>query len=335
MSEIDARVGGDENTNTESVAECRALLGARLKEVRLTRDKLFAEVTSHDQTISAGQSRMKELSGRLEKIGSLLGPQSERGAERDRLAGLRDKAADELKRLTLEHAALAETAPSEERLRELLAAKSAAQSALGMAESARSRLDKEIAKLEGEIKVAGEAEIEPELARVTEDLAAGEHEIAGYENEIAALKLLRQTLAEVEACNRMRFLAPVMRRLAPYLVEVFPEAQPVFAEGFQLEALEREGEALPIDMLSDGTREQLAILVRLGFGHLLAETGTTVPVILDDALVYSDDNRIVRMFRVLEAASAQHQVLVFTCRAATFEPLGGQRLAVTPWAPPR
>ena len=55
--------------------------------------------------------------------------------------------------------------------------------------------------------------------------------------------------------------------------------------------------------LSEGTQEQLAVLVRLGFGRLLAESGAPVPLILDDALVYSDDARIERMFAALKLAA--------------------------------
>ncbi len=53
------------------------------------------------------------------------------------------------------------------------------------------------------------------------------------------------------------------------------------------------------ELLSDGTKEQIAVLTRLAMGSLLAERGQAVPIILDDALVYSDDERIERMFDAL------------------------------------
>ncbi len=46
-------------------------------------------------------------------------------------------------------------------------------------------------------------------------------------------------------------------------------------------------------------REQLSVLTRLAFARLLARDGRPAPVILDDALVYSDDDRIERMFDAL------------------------------------
>ena len=53
-------------------------------------------------------------------------------------------------------------------------------------------------------------------------------------------------------------------------------------------------------------------------------------------LVYSDDDRIGRMYHALAQASAHHQVLVLTCRAELFGRLidqaGGHRAADERWA---
>jgi uncharacterized protein YhaN len=120
-------------------------------------------------------------------------------------------------------------------------------------------------------------------------------------------------------------------RLGPYLELVFPDARPSFGEGFALTALERAGGQEGLERLSEGTQEQLAVLVRLGFGRLLAESGTPAPLILDDALVYADDARIDRMFEALRLAARSHQVLVLTCRERTFASLGGHRIAIGAW----
>lgn len=156
-------------------------------------------------------------------------------------------------------------------------------------------------------------------------------EVAHYEHEVAALELLQTTLADAAAEHRARFLTPVTERLAPYLAEVFGSADVGLGEGFGVETLRRGSGEEPVEALSDGTREQLAVLVRLGFGRLLADTGAPAPVILDDALVFSDDERIMRMFGALRLAATRHQVIVFTCRSSTFAHLGGTRLALGPW----
>jgi uncharacterized protein YhaN len=80
------------------------------------------------------------------------------------------------------------------------------------------------------------------------------------------------------------------------------------------------------DRLSGGTREQIAVLVRLAMAALLAERGRAAPVILDDALVYCDDERIEQMFIALNRAGQNQQVIVLTCRARAFQTLGGRPL---------
>jgi uncharacterized protein YhaN len=83
--------------------------------------------------------------------------------------------------------------------------------------------------------------------------------------------------------------------------------------------------------LSGGTREQIAVLARLAFARLLARHGRDLPVVLDDALVFSDDTRIERMFTALTMAGGETQILVLTCRERTFHRLGGTELRLVPW----
>ena len=99
--------------------------------------------------------------------------------------------------------------------------------------------------------------------------------------------------------------------------------------------LERGGVAEPAAILSGGMREQLALLTRLAFARLLARGAQgAAPVILDDALVWSDDDRIERMFNALHRQARDLQILVLTCRQRAFERLGGRPLRMVDWTPP-
>ena len=53
-----------------------------------------------------------------------------------------------------------------------------------------------------------------------------------------------------------------------------------------------------------------------------------MPVILDDALVFSDDERIEQMFDAINRAGRNQQVIVLTCRARSFASLGGRQLQI-------
>jgi uncharacterized protein YhaN len=59
---------------------------------------------------------------------------------------------------------------------------------------------------------------------------------------------------------------------------------------------------------------------------MLTDQGKPAMVILDDALAYSDGERIERMFDILAQASAKTQILVLTCREDLFARLGGHRI---------
>lgn len=69
-------------------------------------------------------------------------------------------------------------------------------------------------------------------------------------------------------------------------------------------------------------------LTRLAFARLFAASGRSVPVILDDALVHSDDDRIEAMFDALHRTARDQQILVLTCRQRAFGALGGERAEV-------
>jgi len=65
-------------------------------------------------------------------------------------------------------------------------------------------------------------------------------------------------------------------------------------------------------------------------GTLLAERGGNVPIILDDTVVYCDDDRINLMFDALSRAGKHQQIMAFTCRLRSFAPLGGHTLRKGP-----
>jgi uncharacterized protein YhaN len=51
-------------------------------------------------------------------------------------------------------------------------------------------------------------------------------------------------------------------------------------------------------------------------------------VILDDALVFSDDDRIERMFDILTRAAERMQIIILTCRKRLLTRLGARMLRI-------
>ena len=130
------------------------------------------------------------------------------------------------------------------------------------------------------------------------------------------------------------YLRPVISELKPLLGMLFDDVPITFDDRTLLpQTILRNGLEEDVERLSGGMREQLSVLTRLAFARLLARDGRPAPVILDDALVYSDDDRIEKMFDALHRQSRDQQIIVFSCRQRAFQKLGGNTLQMTDWQP--
>jgi hypothetical protein len=196
-------------------------------------------------------------------------------------------------------------------------------------DAAARKLGEEIAALHERITMEGGAGLDELIAaaeRREADLMR-ERDAAAFEAD--TLKLLLQSLTEAERSTRERYLAPITKRITPYLASLFPGASIRCDGALRIAALARGGATeQDFERLSDGTQEQIAVLARLAFAELLLDQGKPAMVILDDALAYSDDDRMERMFDTLTAAARRMQILVLTCRENVFARSGGQQLSL-------
>jgi uncharacterized protein YhaN len=82
----------------------------------------------------------------------------------------------------------------------------------------------------------------------------------------------------------------------------------------QLRIDNQTGQALPLEVLSRGTREAVFIALRLALASAFARRGVAVPLVLDDVLVNFDSHRAQLAAQVLKDFAAMgHQVIMFTC----------------------
>ncbi len=191
------------------------------------------------------------------------------------------------------------------------------------------KLGVRIAHLEGEVQVAGGDGLGERAAtlKLQQEMALAEE--ARIAERVEALKLLRATVDGCYTQRREQLNAPLRRHLKPFLHDVFPKAEIALGENFAISGLSRAGPAAELfGRLSLGTQEQVAVLVRLAMGAMICERGTDVPIILDDALVFSDDDRIEQMFDAINRAGKNQQVIVLTCRSRSFTSLGGTQLQI-------
>lgn len=195
-------------------------------------------------------------------------------------------------------------------------------------------IERETARLDGLIESDAEAATGPGRNRLREEVEHARREVARVEAEVAGLTLLDRTLGEIAALGASAYLKPVLERIAPHLASLLGASSLALAENLGLTSIDRRGRAEPGDRLSAGTREQIAVLVRLAYGDILASSGRPAPLVLDDALVYSDDERLIKMLGILRKASRHHQVILLSCRTRMMAEAGFQPLELRPWRQP-
>jgi energy-coupling factor transporter ATP-binding protein EcfA2 len=170
--------------------------------------------------------------------------------------------------------------------------------------------------------------IEEELENARGEESRLINEIENFEREVKVLRLLRETLRGAESEAKARYLGPVTTRVQPYLRALLPGTDLHLDENLHIASLMRNGIGEEFTKLSEGTQEQIAVLTRLAFAELLLDQGRPATVILDDALVFSDDERIERMFDIMTRAAERVQIIVLTCRRRLFTRLGARMLNV-------
>lgn len=141
-----------------------------------------------------------------------------------------------------------------------------------------------------------------------------------------ALDVLSQRLAQKRQASLSALQAPLQLKLQRYLELLFPKAEISLDEHLMPRQLHRPSRAAgqheDLPALSFGAREQMFLITRLAYADLLKEAGRPTLLILDDALVHTDAERLPAMKRVLFDAAQRHQVLLFSCHPEMWRDLG-------------
>lgn len=305
-------------------AEQRAITRQALREVEPLRGTL-------DESYLAIQKSLAGLNVEIAQINSQLGIEAERAMREQRLV-------ENLGNLQQAFVAAEQQAQN---LRAIAVDLDTAAAQLKRSLSVHEAVEQEInalretiSGLNAEIRARSDDAVEEKWRETTEALQAARTRLAAFEKEVAILQKLSSTLEQARSSARELYLKPVMSELKPLLRLMFDDASITFDDRTLLpQSISRNGLEEDIERLSGGMREQLSILTRLAFARLLAHDGKPAPVILDDALVYSDDDRIEKMFDALHRQATNQQIIVFSCRQRAFQKLGGNVLQMVDWVP--
>jgi hypothetical protein len=311
-----------------SVAEAEALASASVRAFAAAEAALEATRTADaaaGEALAQATQRRAGLADRLARATARLGPMPP-GEELARRQAARAAAADALDRCTAALKALQAAAPD---VAATAATLKRAREAIANVEAERQRLAGDLRALDERIRLRGADGIGDEGTATEEALGLARSTEEHWRGEVALLTLLRDALLAAQRDARETYVAPVAGELVPLIETVWPGARVAIDHETLLPSrIIRAGADEGVDILSGGTREQVAILVRLAFARLLAKAGRPAPVILDDAMVYTDDDRIERMFDALVRQAEDQQILVFSCRQRAFRALGGTVLRI-------
>src|SRR5690606_10691623 len=179
---------------------------------------------------------------------------------------------------------------------------------------------------------AGAQGIEEKRAELAGRLEQITRRVTEQKRRVAALDLLIDLLQTKRRELTLRMQEPLQRHLNHYLRLLFPNASVEINEDLTLGRISRQvgsnTESTDLDQQSFGTREQLGLIGRLAYADLLKEAGWPTLIILDDALVHSDDQRLGQMKRILFDAAQRHQILLFSCHPGAWRDLGVAQRAI-------
>ncbi len=335
LARADAEIGDDPALEMKGDPdEARASLeaaGRRVADARNAQRELRPAIEQAGTAVVDAEKALVVIAGELDRANETLGPEAERSKREADLADALGKAEAALAPVQQKLEELSQSAPD---LSSAEAAMQRARSVVEGAEKQASKLREDIADLTGRISARSDDAVEEAWREAQDALAEAEAAVMRFEREVALLQRLWGALEAARTAARDHYFEPVLRELRPLMGLLFEDAAVVFDDSTLLpQTVRRNGLDEDIERLSGGMREQLAVLTRLAFARLLARDGHPTPVILDDALVYSDDDRIEKMFNALHRQGRDLQIIVFSCRQRAFQNLGGNVLEVSDWRP--
>ncbi|WP_334017788.1 hypothetical protein [Burkholderia gladioli] len=184
----------------------------------------------------------------------------------------------------------------------------------------------DITRLEADLEAKGALGQEEAAAEKQRELEQVDRRCTELGRRAKALDHLLKLLNEKRSELARRLRAPLQNHLNHYLQILFPGASIEVGEDLSPGLITRVGtsgaESGEFEELSVGAREQMGVVARLAYADLLQAAGKPTLLILDDALVNTDQERLGQMKRVLYDAAARHQILIFSCHPQAWQDLG-------------
>ena len=185
----------------------------------------------------------------------------------------------------------------------------------------------ELTQVRTRLKIKGDEGLQEKLHMARTMMERVERENTALFRRAAAARLLLETMREERDRVRRAYVAPVKEKIERLGRLVFDDTFEVdISEELQIISRTANGVTVPFDSLSGGTKEQLSLIFRLACSMTVANDGDGTPLILDDALGYTDAERLRLMGAVLARAARECQIVIFTCVPDRYSNVGTARI---------
>ncbi len=310
----------------DTVAQLKDLL-AKAQADRQTRSELETESQRIHQEAEAAavafagaerklrelraEAKMAEADDPLYDLASLLNQTRQAAALRHQLAEVRETLAEQASPLSIEEIEAQVLSASEDLETQL-------HDAEARSDECGARLERAVVELERARSAAGEVRGEADAAELEQDAEAHLAQVSEGAQEYAviavALSILEKSISDYAKSHE----GPLLQRAKVIFADLTGGAfsdlvTEVVGDRQVLVAIRRSGDPCSVEAMSDGTRDQLYLALRLAaLEHQLDAAANPVPVVLDDVLVNFDDTRAAAALGALARLGEHTQVLLFT-----------------------
>ncbi|MDY6998236.1 MAG: hypothetical protein SW019_16685, partial [Actinomycetota bacterium] len=308
-----------------------AALRAELDAATATYERLVRDCETHRKVAEEAAKKFAERGlGAARAKEKLNAAQAELALAGQRLAAQRSATGDD--ELALAAEADAEAARAADQLmtglRDQLAGQ-APDSVLAALEEAQRRHDRvhteheraveALREVATQLKVYGTEGRKGSFDDAETERAHAEAEFQRVQRRAKAAQLLRTVMVRHRDATRLRYVDPYRGEVERLGRMVFGESFEVDVDG-ELRIGQRtlSGRTVPYESLSGGAKEQLGIVARLASAALVAKEDG-VPVVIDDALGFTDADRLAKMADVFDAVAGEGQVIILTCSPQRYE----------------
>jgi len=295
-------------TAEDQVAELEAQLSAIRERLDQARERMVAATT----TMTGDQTRRAELAEKLHLAREQAGDDDVR-AEEEKARAAHTQAAEALDRARKD---LEDRHPDQ-----IAQDVNDAQNRLTNVSARLTQKQSRQSSLRGQLTGMGREQLQDEADRTRIRIHHLDRQIRSVDQRAEAAKLLAETMFNARREQDRVYHEPLTRAINQIGTAIYHDGFSVrIDEELRISGRLLDGQGLGTGQLSSGAREQLGLIVRLAVANLV-DPGDGVPLILDDALVYSDQRRARRIIQQMAAGATNCQIIVLTCDPERYDTL--------------